>query len=56
MNKMRMYVIKTINDRGEHWEYYQEAESAQKAVNACRMYKGDEEEIEEVFKKCITWK
>ena len=53
---MKMYVIKTVNTNGEHWEYYQEAETAQKAVDACRLYKGDEEEIEEVFRKCTSWK
>lgn len=56
-DKMTMYAVCVKNKyKGDHWTYYQEAQSAQRAVDLCRTYKADEEEIEEVFKKVNNWK
>lgn len=49
------YVVMTVNKNGEHFPYYEQALTAQDAVNEVLRYKDSNEKIESVYKEVAGW-
>lgn len=57
MERKAMFIVETENTvSGEHWNYYEDAYTAQGAVNKVRTYKADTEKIINVYRQIENWK
>lgn len=50
------YIVMTVNENGEHFPYYEQADSANDAVGKVRLYIDDYTEIDSVYKEVKTWR
>lgn len=57
MKKMAVYMVETENESTvAHWNYFEDATSAQDVVNKVRMYMGSDETVKYVYKLVEGWK
>lgn len=54
--KLSVFVVLVENDNGSRFPYYEDACTAQEAVDKVRCYKDDYEKILSVFKQVENWR
>lgn len=54
--KLSVFVVMTERENGSRFPYYEDARTAQEAVDRVRCYKDDYEEIVFVFKQVENWR
>ena len=55
MKKKVTYLVMTVNLNGEHFPYYEDAETAKDAVGKVRMYIDDQTDIDAVYREVRNW-